>query len=195
DGGTLTLEASQRVSEVLDHVVELPAQGGASSNQHVVVTRSQIVGRGTWHDVAEAPAHAIAFDRGSNLARHRESDPCRPSIVAIASLQHECRRRNLGPAGCGQEIRPLLPPEHRDARGCGSGAEPLAATVAPGGNHLAASRGRHAGAKSMTALAHDLAGLIGPLHGCFSAWCSVWPVDRHPSLFAGAMPKGGFAPE
>src|SRR6185436_20138782 len=62
DGGTLTLEASQRVSEVLDHVVELPAQGGASSNQHVVVTRSQIVGRRTSDDVAEAPAHAIAFD-------------------------------------------------------------------------------------------------------------------------------------
>ncbi len=57
----------------------------------------------------------------------------------------------------------------------GSGAKPLAAAIAPGGDHLAAARGRHAGAKSVTALAHNFAGLIGPLHGCFSAWIRVLP--------------------
>src|SRR5262249_29088521 len=50
-----------------------------------------------------------------------------------------------------------------------SRTQPLAAARAPGGDHLAASLGRHAGAKTMSALAHQLARLVGPLHGWFSA--------------------------
>ena len=50
-----------------------------------------------------------------------------------------------------------------------SGAEPLASARAARGHHLAAARCRHAGAKTVTAFAHQLARLIGPLHGSFSA--------------------------
>src|SRR5262245_63722098 len=50
-----------------------------------------------------------------------------------------------------------------------SGAEPLASARAARGNHLASAFGRHAGTKAVTALAHQLARLIGPLHGLFSA--------------------------
>ena len=69
----------QRVAEVFDHVVELPAQGGAPSNQHVVVARAQTVRRRALDDVAQPPAHAIALDRGPDLARHREPDAGRPA--------------------------------------------------------------------------------------------------------------------
>src|SRR5882757_3482255 len=45
-----------------------------------------------------------------------------------------------------------------------SGAEPLASARATGGQDLATPGGLEAVAKSVTALAHQLAGLIGPLH-------------------------------
>src|SRR5262249_10682814 len=49
-----------------------------------------------------------------------------------------------------------------------SGGELLAAARAASGDHLAAADRRHAGAKAVATLAHDLAGLIGPLHGLVS---------------------------
>ena len=57
-----------------------------------------------------------------------------------------------------------------------SGAEPLAPAPASRVEDPAATLGRHAGAKSVTALAHQLARLIGPLHGFFSARRSVVPM-------------------
>ncbi len=45
-----------------------------------------------------------------------------------------------------------------------SGAQPLAAACPASGKHLAATLGLQAMAKTMTALAHQLAGLVGPLH-------------------------------
>jgi hypothetical protein len=43
----------------------------------------------------------------------------------------------------------------------------------PLGKHGAAARGCHPGAESVTALAHQLARLIGPLHGSFSAFLAA----------------------
>ena len=58
-----------------------------------------------------------------------------------------------------------------------SGAEPLAAARATRGEHPAAALGRHARAETVTALAHQLARLIGPLHGSFSAQRGAPPID------------------
>src|SRR6516164_4532568 len=49
------------------------------------------------------------------------------------------------------------------------GAQALAATRAARGEDLAATGGGEAGAEAVTALAHQFAGLISPLHGSFSA--------------------------
>jgi len=46
-----------------------------------------------------------------------------------------------------------------------SGGQPLATARTTRVDHLAAALGRHAGAKAVTPLAYQLAGLIGPLHG------------------------------
>jgi hypothetical protein len=46
-----------------------------------------------------------------------------------------------------------------------SGAEPLAPARTTGVEHLATARSSHPGSETMTALAHKLARLIGPLHG------------------------------
>src|SRR5215475_10129926 len=51
----------------------------------------------------------------------------------------------------------------------GSGAQALAAAGAAGGQNLAAAGGGEARAKTVAALAHQFAGLIGPLHGSISA--------------------------
>ena len=56
------------------------------------------------------------------------------------------------------KITPLGAPEKT------SGGQALATTRTARSDHLAATDSGHAGAKTMTALAHDLAGLIGPFH-------------------------------
>src|SRR5215813_13152738 len=58
----------------------------------------------------------------------------------------------------------------------GSGAQTLAAAGAAGGKNLAAAGGGEAGAEAVTALAHQFAGLIGPLHGFFLRWPGNLPV-------------------
>jgi hypothetical protein len=51
----------------------------------------------------------------------------------------------------------------------GSGAQTLAATRAARGENLAATGRGETGTEAVTALAHQFAGLISPLHGSFSA--------------------------
>src|SRR5580692_4997410 len=51
----------------------------------------------------------------------------------------------------------------------GSGAQTLAAARTAGGEDLAAAGRRKTSAEAVTALAHQFAGLISPLHGSFSA--------------------------
>ena len=50
-----------------------------------------------------------------------------------------------------------------------SGAQALAATRAARSEDLASAGRRETGAEAVTALAHQFAGLISPLHGSFSA--------------------------
>jgi hypothetical protein len=47
---------------------------------------------------------------------------------------------------------------------CFSGRKALTATSPTGGDDLAAAARLHAGAKAVSALAHDFAGLVRPLH-------------------------------
>ena len=75
--------------------------------------------------------------------------------VAAARKSARCLSRSMG----------TTPAASRSA----SGTESLAPLRPALGNDLAATHGGHAGAKTVTALAHQLAGLISPLHGLFSA--------------------------
>src|SRR5712692_4527409 len=75
--------------------------------------------------------------------------------VAAARKSARCLSRSMG-------TTPTAPRQT-------SGTEPLAPVRPALGNDLAAAHGRHAGAKTVTALAHQLARLEGPLHGLFSA--------------------------
>jgi len=146
-------------------------------------------------DFAQAAADAVADDGISGLFRDRESESRGRTTLALsaaAGLQHEAALMLAAPLGGGEKLdaflQPLRPQQRnrvafdrsrRAARfdfavaGTGHGAKPrrksggeaLAAANAASVEHLAAADGGHTGAKTMATLAHDLGGLIGPLHG------------------------------
>jgi hypothetical protein len=66
----------------------------------------------------------------------------------------------------------------KSPEGSGSGAQTLAATRTAGGENLAAAGGGETGAEAVTALAHQFAGLISPLHGSFSAEKAICPREQ-----------------
>jgi hypothetical protein len=71
------------------------------------------------------------------------------------------------------------------AKASRSGGELLAAARAARCKHFAAADRRRAGAKAVTALAHELAGLIGPLHRLVSEFqSSAEKIERGPILNA-----------
>src|SRR5262249_14358493 len=117
------------------------------------------------HDFAQPAPHAVAFDGAADLPRYCEADPDRTTIASIECLQHKCRRRHLGPAtGGGQKVGALPQTLHGGRPpGSTSGAEATAAMGTALGEHPAAALGRHARPEAMTALAHQLARLVGPL--------------------------------
>ena len=156
----------ERPVEILDQALERQIQRRPPSDQHIVVAAPHPVGRRKPHHLAQTPAHAVALDRVADLLRAGKSHAHRSILAAITRLQHKSADGSLGAGRCGQKVCALPEPLHR-RRGRPapvSGAEPLPSARTPGGQNLAATRGLQAGAKSMTALAHQLAGLIGPLH-------------------------------
>src|ERR1700722_9501280 len=71
------------------------------------------------------------------------------------------------------------------AKASRSGGELLAAAGAARCKHLAAADCRRAGAKAVTALAHELAGLVSPLHGLLSEFqSSAEKIERRSTLNA-----------
>src|SRR5262249_45709005 len=81
------------------------------------------------------------------------------------------RRRENPPASA-------IVPRERPGSSRGSGAQPLPAARPAGIEHLLAALGGHPGAETVTALAHQLARLIGPLHDIFSPCPGGAPLGR-----------------
>jgi len=118
------------------------------------------------YDFPQTAAHPVTLDGTPDLFGDCETDADRPLVGALARLQDEGCGRRLLSAGCGQEVGPLPQSLHR-ARN--SGTQTLAAARTTCREHPSATCSSHARTKAMTAFAHKLAGLIGPLHGSFSA--------------------------
>src|SRR5262249_31317047 len=103
----------------------------------------------------------------TDLFRDREADPGRTVVAAPEPLQDEGAGRYPRARRNGEKLGPLLQALHAPgALPKRSGAETLATARPPGGHHPAPAFGRHARAEAVTTLAHKLARLIGPLHGC-----------------------------
>ena len=112
------------------------------------------------HQFAQPAPDAIALGGVAVLFGNGKADPDRAAVVPAAALQDERGTIHPRAIGNGEEIRPLPQPIHDEIpkRGSGSGAQTLAA-----------AGGGETGTEAVTALAHQFAGLISPLHGFFSA--------------------------
>lgn len=137
----------------------------------------------------EASSNAIAAHGSGGLLRYGEAEAGRRVVVSVPrhSLQPESASRMRDAAlRRAQEIAPASQPLRRGLRrlpigggvrlhasrssgreACpGSGRQAFAPARPPRGDDIATADGGHARAKSVTALAHDLAGLIGSFHRC-----------------------------
>jgi hypothetical protein len=79
-------------------------------------------------------------------------------------LQRERRGVDAQALGGSEKFRPSAEPAVLRWRARPSGGQALPAACPPRRDNLAAARGRHASAEAVPALAHKLAGLIGPFH-------------------------------
>ena len=111
------MDSAKRRIEFLHHVAERNAKSRPPPDQHIIITRAQIVGAGRIlgrsgqsHHLAQAPAHAVAFHSVAYLSRYGESDTHRPVVATLPRLQNEglCRRSHT--AGSGTKIAPSSQP-------------------------------------------------------------------------------------
>jgi hypothetical protein len=132
------------------------------------------------HQFAKPAPDTIALGGVAVLFGNGEADPDRAAVLAakvlavkasaVKALQDERGAIHPRAIGNGEEIRSLPQPIHDEIpKGSGSGAQTLAAAGAAGGENLAAAGRGETGTEAVTALAHQFAGLISPLHGFFSA--------------------------
>jgi len=165
--------AADRQFQILPDTVEGQFESWPAADQNIVMPRLKATSAAQSHRLAQASANTVAFHRVADLLRDGKADAGRARILAFAGLKHKSRRRNLDAGRSGQEICPLPQTLHRQRAGirpAQSGAEALAAARAAGGDNLAAALGGHARAKTVTALTHELARLIGPFHGSDLRW-------------------------
>jgi hypothetical protein len=73
------------------------------------------------HDIPQAAANPIPFDRVADLLRHGKANPRWSVIDPLARLQHERGSGGLDAGRRSQKIRPL-PQSFHGNNACGSGA-------------------------------------------------------------------------
>ena len=144
-------------------------RAGRSAHSHA---RPAAPAAGSLHDFAQPPPHPVALDRIADLLRHREADPHRTFIAALAApAARKPAVATLRPPAAARKSARCLSRSMAARAGCGRRqalsrlrprARRAASTLRP---PLVAMRAR----KAVTALAHQLARLIGPLHEVFSA--------------------------
>jgi hypothetical protein len=158
-------------AQIVEHGGEVARQRVPSADQYIIMMGLHRHRIEPLHQFAKSAPDAIALGRVAVLFGDGETDPDRAEIVAAAALQDERGTIRPRAIGNGEEIRPLPQPIHDEIpkRGSGSGAQTLAAAGAAGGENLAAAGSGETGTETVTALAHQFAGLISPLHGFFSA--------------------------
>ena len=139
------------------------AASGAASGDRLKAERARRETRDRLGDAQELGTLAQVLELGEARAGRELSRPSDGCVAPPSGRDHGllkavvARRRVMA-------VHQAMP-SIRETRADRSGREALAATRATGGDDLAAADGRHAGAETVATLAHDLAGLISPLHG------------------------------
>jgi hypothetical protein len=171
----------ERHAQIVEHGGEAARERVPSADQHIIMMGLHRHRIELLHQFAKPAPDAIALGGVAVLFGDSEADPDRAAVVsaevlavkasAVKALQDERGAIHPRAIGNGEEIRSLPQPIHDEIpkRGSGSGAQTLAAAGAAGGEHLSAAGRGETGTEAVTALAHQFAGLISPLHGFFSA--------------------------
>jgi hypothetical protein len=187
--------AADRLLQIQPDAVKGQFQSWPATDQNIIMSGLKATAATQADRLAQPPPDAVAFDGIADFLRNCKTDPNRALILTLAGLQDKGRRRNLDAGRSGQKIRALPQSLHRSRANAArlSGAEAFAAAGAASSDDLAAALGRHPGAKTVTALPHELARLIGPFHGSDLRWsrrnagcCRVPP----PGLVSPATGRG-----
>jgi hypothetical protein len=184
--GRLPRGPRERCAKIVDHGREVARERVPASDQHIIMMGLHRYRIEPLHHFAKPAPDAIALGGVAVLFGNGEADPDRAAVIAakvlaakvlaakafsVKALQDERGTIHPRAIGNGDEIRPLPQPIHDEIpkRGSGSGAQTLAAARAAGCENLAATGRGETSTETVTALAHQFAGLISPLHGFFSA--------------------------
>ena len=166
------MNPAKRRIEILHHLAERGGERGPPADQHIVMAGAQLARPGA------AESLTISRNRRRTRLRSTASPTCRDTVNPTRIAPSSARRR-----ACTTKARPEARAPFAAARKSlrrfsrsttaerapRSRTEPLAPARAPRRDHLTAALGRHARAKTVPALAHQFARLVGSFHGIFSA--------------------------
>ncbi len=157
-----------------------------AGHEHIIMPGTRGGGHHMPNSLTQTAANAITHHRVSNFFCDGEANTNCAGITAITAL-HQATADTCPPRFCsGEEVTAFteaiqgrrtsgeddprwVDPIRADSVGCPvSGRQTLAAVRTAGSDDLAAAASRHARTEAVTALAHELAGLIGALHGYIS---------------------------
>src|SRR5271154_4086730 len=176
------VQTLHRGFQIEQQIRKLPRQRLGARDHHVIMTRRGVTFEHLPRRRLETAPRPVALDRDAHLAAGGEAHARRRGLRrhAAAGLQDQAGSDIFAPlAGNGQKIgSPLeaLNLDHDSAawapHRCSS-RKALATLGATAGNHAATPDRGHTRAKAVAALANEVAGLIGALHGwglrrCFS---------------------------
>src|SRR3954470_23947690 len=152
----------ERHAQIVEHGGEVARQRVPPADQYIIMMGLHRHRIEPLHQFAKPAPDAIARGGVAVLFGNGEADPDRAAVVAETALQDERGTIRSRAIGNGEKIRPLPQPIHDEIpeRGSGSGAQTLPAAGAAGGENLAAAGSRETSTETVTALAHQFAGLI-----------------------------------
>ena len=103
---------AQRRIEILPHLAERRCERRPPANQHIIMTAVHAAARRQPHHLAQPAPHPVALHRIADLPRHREADPRRTVLGALARLHHESAIGRPQPLCRGKKIRAAGQPLH-----------------------------------------------------------------------------------
>jgi hypothetical protein len=160
--------------EFPDHVPKRRPKRPAASDQDIIMTVAQAFRARKPHEFAQSAPDPVALHGISDLPRHCVADAYPVFVGAPARLQYECIAAGPHSGSGSAKIRSAFQPVHmlnnaRTGKPRPLRTESLASPGPPRRHNLLAAPGRHTGTKTMAALAHQLARLIGSFHEIVSA--------------------------
>jgi hypothetical protein len=166
----------ERTAKIRDEGVIVSRQNVAPPDHHHVHIRRRVLHGRFLNSRPKAALDPAALGSVADLLRHRQP-VAKTQMVAVSAVtaQAALHRHPFGMKAAARSRRKefpsfLQPSNHARAGAAdpaqgGSGGQAPAPMSSASRNDLTATFRRHSRAKAVTALAHELAGLIGPLHG------------------------------